>query len=357
MKSSHFRLVNTWLMVIVLVACLLLVFEPFLMPLTWAVVLAVFFNPMHRRIVSRVQRPRLAAFLSTLMVTVVLIVPAALVLPMLIRELFHLLTVMPTSEVIERVQVFVSDLPERFPVLHRLGTGLSLEKMAMDVAEWGRSLVAVQSAHLAGGVASSLFDLMLTLFALYYFFLSGRKMVDRASRLTLIESERWEQMVAEIDQMVRATVWSTFLVAAFHGVAGATVFWLLGVPSPVVAGLGMAICSPLPVVGALAVWIPVGLWFLYKKALAMAVLLLVLGPVIVIGFDFTVKPVLISGRSRLNPLLVLISVLGGVHAFGAVGFVAGPVITAIGAALLHAFWGPDKEAETPSETFQDPSVK
>lgn len=360
MTGSHFRLVNTWLLLIVLGLCLLLVFDPFIIPLTWAAVLAVFFNPVHRRVLARVRRPHLAAFLSTMVVTVVLIVPASLVVPMLVREMIHLLTVMPTSEFIERIQQFVSDLPTRFPVLARLGASFSVESVIGDVADYGRDLVAVHSANFAGGVASSLFDLLLTLFALHYFFLGGRRMVDRASRLTLIKPERWEQMVAEIDQMVRATVWSTFLVAAFHGVAGALIFWVLGVSSPVVAGLGMAICSPIPVIGALAVWLPVAAWFLFKKATVLGIMVLIIGIVVVLGFDNVVKPVLISGRSRLNPLLVLISVLGGLHAFGAVGFVAGPVITAIGAALLHAFLGQEEEAieeeEETSELFQDPSV-
>ncbi len=360
MKGSHFRLVNTWLMVIVLAALLLLVFEPFILPLTWAAVLAVFFNPMHRRMGTRVKNPRLAAFCSTMLVTVVLIVPASFVIPLLIRELIHMLTVMPTSEFIERVQQLVSDLPTRFPILSRLGPGLQVETLIGEMAEWGRALVAHESASLAGGLASSLFHLILTLFILYYFFLGGRRMVDRFSRLTLIEPERWEHLVGEVDQMVRATVWSTFLVAGFHGCAGALIFWILGVPSPVVAGLGMAICSPLPVVGALAVWWPVAAWYLYKKAYAMGVLLLVIGTVLVPGFDLTVKPLLISGGTRLNPLVVLLSVLGGVAAFGAVGFVAGPVITAVSAALLHAFLGPEEkisdEEPVPSEAFQDPPV-
>ena len=53
--------------------------EPFLEPLAWSGVLAIFFYPVHERIMRRV-RPNRAALVSTLGVTLLLIVPALVVL-------------------------------------------------------------------------------------------------------------------------------------------------------------------------------------------------------------------------------------------------------------------------------------
>ena len=56
-----------------------LIFEPFLVPLTWSAVLAIFFYPVHERLARRL-RPTWAALLSTLGVTLLLIVPTLVVL-------------------------------------------------------------------------------------------------------------------------------------------------------------------------------------------------------------------------------------------------------------------------------------
>src|SRR5271168_1878303 len=59
--------------------------EPFLVPLAWSAVLAIFFYPLHERIEQRL-RPTPAALTSTLGVTLLLVVPALLVLVYTTRQ-------------------------------------------------------------------------------------------------------------------------------------------------------------------------------------------------------------------------------------------------------------------------------
>src|SRR6266852_7451983 len=59
--------------------------EPFLELLVWSAVLAIFFFPVHERILRRL-RPNRAALVSTLGVTVLLIVPALVVLVYTARQ-------------------------------------------------------------------------------------------------------------------------------------------------------------------------------------------------------------------------------------------------------------------------------
>src|SRR5437762_11304218 len=53
--------------------------EPFLVPLAWSAVLAIFFYPLHEKVLRRV-KPNFAATVSTLAVTFLLIVPSLVVL-------------------------------------------------------------------------------------------------------------------------------------------------------------------------------------------------------------------------------------------------------------------------------------
>src|ERR1700730_1944724 len=56
-----------------------LIFEPFLVPLTWSAVLAIFFYPVHERLAQRM-RPSWAALASTMRMALLLIVPTLVVL-------------------------------------------------------------------------------------------------------------------------------------------------------------------------------------------------------------------------------------------------------------------------------------
>ncbi len=347
MQTPHFLIFNTWLLFVLLLWALLHVLSPFLVPLTWAAVLATFFYPLHRRIRERLGKPNLAAILSTVCITVLLIVPASLVIPFVIGETYHMVKTMPTSEALDQVNVWLHKLP----IAER-----SLDAAVQDFSIRAQTVLASFSAAAAGSVAHTAFNLGLTLFALYYSLRDGNKLVHGASKLTLIKPERWDHIVSEISQMVQVTVTTSFIVAGLQGVAGTVAFTALGISGPIVSGILMALTSLIPVVGALLVWFPVAAYFFLKGATVKGIVIAVTGVVVVLLIDNLVRPMLISGRSKLNPLLVLISVLGGLHAFGGLGLVLGPVVTAIAVALLHAFLTPGRPLLAPAEEPGDVPV-
>jgi predicted PurR-regulated permease PerM len=61
--------------------------------------------------------------------------------------------------------------------------------------------------------------------------------------------------------------------------------------------------------------------------------------------DNIIKPLVIGGRTKLHTLLVFFSVLGGMKFLGFLGFILGPLITALCLSLLeiYTFEEPEKE--------------
>jgi predicted PurR-regulated permease PerM len=53
--------------------------------------------------------------------------------------------------------------------------------------------------------------------------------------------------------------------------------------------------------------------------------------------DNFLRPILLSGKTPLNSLLIFISVLGGIGVFGMLGLVLGPIVVATAATLLKAY--------------------
>ncbi len=60
------------------------------------------------------------------------------------------------------------------------------------------------------------------------------------------------------------------------------------------------------------------------------------------------RPVLLHGRTQMNGLLVFVSLLGGLHVFGLLGLVLGPIIVATTASILDAYAGGSRDAPRPS---------
>jgi predicted PurR-regulated permease PerM len=111
-------------------------------------------------------------------------------------------------------------------------------------------------------------------------------------------------------------------------------FAIVGIPAPVVFGVLAAILSVVPFGGTALVWVPTLVTLLVQGRYGQALGILIVG-VIVSSVDNFIKPALISGRSTLPTLAVLIGVLGGLAAFGLVGLFVGPVVIALVLALIE----------------------
>lgn len=99
----------------------------------------------------------------------------------------------------------------------------------------------------------------------------------------------------------------------------------------------MAFLSIFPVVGAPLVYMPASAILFAQNEILKAVLLLLWGTLVVSQIDNFLRPILISGRTKLHTLLLFFSILGGIYIFGFLGIIMGPVIAALFYTMLNIF--------------------
>ncbi|MGQ9648040.1 MAG: AI-2E family transporter [Thermodesulfobacteriota bacterium] len=98
--------------------------------------------------------------------------------------------------------------------------------------------------------------------------------------------------------------------------------------SPVLWGTAMTLLSFIPVGGTALIWAPASVVFILQGNFLKGILLLLLFGILVISLvDNFLRLKLISSKTKIHPLLLFFSVLGGIQAFGMIGLVAGPLIT------------------------------
>ena len=69
-------------------------------------------------------------------------------------------------------------------------------------------------------------------------------------------------------------------------------------------------------------------------------MLLAVGVGIMGNVDNVVRPLLLSGKARMNTVVLIVSLLGGVSAFGFIGIVLGPLVAAIATAAFESYLEP-----------------
>jgi predicted PurR-regulated permease PerM len=88
----------------------------------------------------------------------------------------------------------------------------------------------------------------------------------------------------------------------------------------------MAIASIIPYVGTGFIWLPTGIIMIISGQLIPGIIILLVGALIISSVDNILSPKLIGKDSKMHPLLILFSTLGGIIFFGAAGFIIGPIV-------------------------------
>jgi predicted PurR-regulated permease PerM len=323
------------------------IIAPFLVEIAWAAVLAICFQPAHARLAGRLG-PSRAAVASTLIVTALIVVPGILVASVLVSEGGRAVNDLQAAFAREGTtrlrggwewaRLHVPVLPPADEVLTQV-----TERLGSVAAA-----VAAQAGNVLKNVASFLFSLVITLFILFFFLRDGvavRRVIDRTLPFP---GDQRQRLVKQTEDLVSASVIATLLIAVIQGIAGGLAFALLGVRSPVVWGVVMGVASFIPLVGTALVWLPAALWLLATGSLAKGIVLVGIGALIG-NVDNVVRPMLLSGKSEMNGLLVFLSLMGGVSAFGFIGIVLGPLVAATVVALLDSYTEPADDFPPPRE--------
>lgn len=329
-----------------------LVFEPFLVPLAWAVLLSIVFFPLHQRVRERIPQPSRAALVTTLLLTLLIIVPALVVMGAFTAQAVEMVQGaqvewrggrVPFQEVLQRIPL------ER--ILNLLAEYHISEEQVnqfvnQELEELGR-FIAAQAALLLRNVLVFLFDLFITLLAAFYLFRDGGDLLERFRRALPLDEGVREGLFYIAHTVLYASVISGLVVAAVQGALGGVLFWLLGIGAPVLWGIVMAFLSLLPMVGAWLVWVPAGIYLLLRAEYTKAIILFAVGILVISTIDNILRPYLVSGHAQMNGLLVFISILGGVAAFGLVGLLLGPILVAVGATVIEYYTSLRPAAEPP----------
>ncbi|MDX1947990.1 MAG: AI-2E family transporter [Pirellulaceae bacterium] len=196
--------------------------------------------------------------------------------------------------------------------------------------------VAMLGSGTAVFFAKLVFGIVIMMVSLFFMLAEGSRMLNAIVRISPLEEHHVRELVAEFDRACRAIVSATLLSAVAQGLLAGVGFYFAGLTSSVALLMLLTMVLALvPFAGAVMVWLPVSLYlYFYQDNLWAAVGLAVYGGVIVSQADNIIKPYILSGQSKLHPLLALLSVLGGIQALGPIGILVGPMVVVFLQTLL-----------------------
>jgi len=298
---------------------------PFMTYIVLAGILTYTLFPVYHFIFQRTKRPQLSSGLSILLALLLMILP----------------TIYLVSELVDQVSgaysTFQADgLNQITDYVNRITNGRVNFKLDSTLEQLRQSIVGM-APNILGSISEFLLGLFIMFFVMFYGFREGQGFISYLKELLPLDSGLKDSLFHEMRTVTQAVLYGQVLTAVIQGALGGLGLLVFGIQNWLFWGAIMIITALLPVLGTPMIWVPAAVGLILDGEVTRGVLLLVYGATIVMNIDNFLRPKLVSGRTKVHPVLILIGVLGGLKVFGFIGMLVGPLILAILVALIKFY--------------------
>ena len=359
-SGTNLRTAFVLLLVVAVTALFLAVAWPFFKPLLLGALLAGLFHPLYRWITRLLGgRASLGAAVTLLVLLFLGLGPVSAFLGIVLQQALTMSdqAIPWLSQHLGAASTFnVHDwLVQRFPALAKYVP--SQEQLLQQVgtaAKTAGAFLVTFASRMTATTAAVLLNLFVMLYAMFFFFKDGHKILERIFYYTPLSDEDEARMLARLTSITRATVKGTLVIGIIQGALAGIAFWVAGIDGAALWGTIMTILSIIPGIGAALVWVPVVIIVFVMGQYLTATLLAAWCAAVVGTVDNFLRPMLVGRDAKMPDLLILIGTLGGLFLFGPIGFIVGPIVCGLFLTVWDIYGDTFRKVLPPVTSFRPP---
>jgi predicted PurR-regulated permease PerM len=332
---KQYRNIGQLVVFILMFVLFIVVVHQFIIPTILGLLVSLVFRPVYNKICNGLgNRRRIGAGISTFIILLCVVIPLTMISIYVWKDVLHLAR--QVNQLANHTNP--ADLDRLYAAVNRLDP-MSREQFDEKV---NSAIVSLTNAAktsfriFAGSLPRAITSLIFFLIAFYFGLLDGPRFVSFLRENSPFSSRDTSKILNTADGVCDAVVLGSVLAGLIQGTILGGAYWILGIPKPFLFAALTFIFGLIPLVGSGPAGFGGTIYLLATGHPIKA--LIMLGAWVLAGIsDNIVKPLVLKGKVSLHPFLGLISVLGGLKAFGIAGVFLGPLITGLTIVLLQVF--------------------
>jgi predicted PurR-regulated permease PerM len=308
-EVQRFRRYIFWGAIASLMLLSYFVIKPFIIPIISAFILAYLTKPLHNYLSPKIGKG-FSALISVVLVIIIIIIPLIAIIGGILNQATDLLDATTINTLFQEAS--------QKPLLQKLNIDLA------TLAEKGLSLLIALLTSSISLLPSIILTLFITLFGLYYILISWDSIALKLEKYLPFENKK--RIRKEMSQITNTIVYGTILVALVEFIIAFNGFFISGVGPYLLFPLLIFFLAFIPGLGPTIVWLPLSIYYVITGNTSAAIGVLITGLILSILIDTVLRAKLLGDKVKLNPLIMLVGILGGISLFGIFGFIIGPLI-------------------------------
>jgi len=343
MDTSRASKISFLVLLLLLLAAFVAIVQPFLVSALVALIIAVICWPVNLLCIRLCRGKRyIAAGLAALLVSLCIVVPLATIISFAAMNAVNAVTTVVShleggeiAQAIDQVNMWLQGKVAAFPQF--VPAEINIRAKLLEILSVAGKFAYEYSPKVFSATAGIIVGFLLVELFLLIFFAEGDRLQQVLLSLIPLEPEHKKILTKEVSGVITGTFAGMIVTAIVQGMLIAFGYWIAGIDNALVWGVVTIGVTLIPVVGALAMYLPASIALLIGGSMGSGIFLLIWGLTIVSMADNVIKPVVMRGKVNVHPVLLALAIIGGSIWLGAVGFIVGPVIVAMMLAMIRIY--------------------
>jgi predicted PurR-regulated permease PerM len=320
-------------------------FQPFLTPIAWAILLAFLVHPALTTLNRIVRNRTLCAAILTIVIALGVVLPAIWLSARLLHEvqnLYNAISTVSANSSFHGVSEWIrrTHLGSRGAAIlehHGVKVEDEMRSVALSGAKATSDYVVVHGSTVATNIVSFIFHFAVALLTFFYLLRDGEEYYEALRDLTPLHEEDKAAIFDTLRLTLSSVMRGLMLTSLLDGIALGIGYLVLGVPYWTLLALATAAAGLLPLGGTVFIWLPVSIYLAVETGWSSAIIMLTWAAMTLVVIDNFVKPAAMRHGTNLPTLVLFFGLAGGIEAYGPIGIFAGPAVVAVFAALLRVY--------------------
>ncbi|MFW5846986.1 MAG: AI-2E family transporter [Nanoarchaeota archaeon] len=306
-----------WTLTALLILVSYFLIKPYIVPIISGFVLAYISLPIYNLLNKKIS-PMESALLCILVILIVVLIPLSGIVTGITQQATNFLKDTNLSQISE-----ISN----FPIIKNLNLDFQ------EITNKGVQIMINLLTQTAKKLPSIILSLFIILVSIYYILINWKPLSKNLKKYLPFEDKN--KVASELSLATKQIIYGNLLISLIGFIVSAAGFYLLGINNFLFYSAIIGISLFFPIVGPVLIWLPLAIYYILIENYPIAIGIFILGLILSNIVDNLLRMKILGSKANINPLIMLIGILGGVSMFGIFGFIIGPLILVYTIKLLQ----------------------
>jgi predicted PurR-regulated permease PerM len=303
--------------------------KPIIFAILWGLILAYAFMPVYSWIDTRLKNKTLSSISTLLLGIIVILLPLWFLMPVMVQQVFEIFRISQTLDISGFVSSIFPTASAQFINQVSIASATIISKMS--------SYILNSLTNVFLDIPYLLIELLIVCFVFFFALRDSGKISGFIKAISPLSPSKEKLLAKQFKDITHSIIYGIFVVGLLQGLLAGLGFFVFGVQNALVLTVLAILFAILPVAGVFLIWVPVTIYMFAEGNIALGITFLLYNLLIVTSADNILRAYIISKRTNLSPVFVLVSAVGGLFLFGIIGIILGPLIFAYFIILMDMY--------------------